>query len=581
MSSIQKIVQFADLNLPAPLLKAVKEVGYEQASPIQAATIPLMLEGYDLIGQAQTGTGKTAAFALPALAHVDIGLNKPQTLVLAPTRELAIQVAEAVNRYARYMKGVRVLPIYGGQSYTQQIRQLDRGTHIVVGTPGRVMDLVRKGKLKLEFLNTLVLDEADEMLRMGFIDDVEWILERTPEKRQVALFSATMPKPIRKIADNYLNQPKEIIIKQKARTADTVSQRFLSVTYKHKMDALTRILEVEDFDAAIIFVRTKVATQEVSDKLVARGYACAEINGDIAQKQREATIEKLRKGRIDILVATDVAARGLDVKRISHVINFDIPHDTESYIHRIGRTGRAGRTGHAILFVGPREKRLLRDLEKAGGSAMERLVLPTTEDINNKRVARFKQNITDTLSARDLTDYREIIDSYQFEHNVSGVDIAAALVSIMQGNKPLLLNEPDYKGEKHRQKEYEQNNNQSTSRIPGKADRLANHPDLEMERFRIEIGKYHKVKPSQIVAAIANDAEIEGQYIGQIKIFNDFSTVDLPAGMPEDIFRVLKKTVVGGNKLSIQRMSVETGKKTKKTKSFRKKKNKNRKSKKR
>lgn len=367
------VTTFNQLELAEPLLKALDEVGYETPSPIQAETIPLLLEGRDVLGQAQTGTGKTAAFALPLISNIDLKQKEPSVLVLAPTRELAIQVAEAFQKYAKHMKGFHVLPIYGGSDYGGQIRALKRGVHVVVGTPGRVMDHMRKGTLKLENLSALVLDEADEMLRMGFIDDVEWILEQTPDKRQIALFSATMPSQIRRIATKYLNNPEQVTIKNVTATAETIRQRFWPVSGVHKLDALTRILEAETFDAMIIFVRTKNSTAELADKLEARGYAAAALNGDIAQNQRERTVDNLKKGKLDIIVATDVAARGLDVQRISHVVNYDIPHDTEAYIHRIGRTGRAGREGDAILFVAPREKRMLSSIERATKKTIERM----------------------------------------------------------------------------------------------------------------------------------------------------------------------------------------------------------------
>ncbi|VAX13284.1 DEAD-box ATP-dependent RNA helicase DeaD (= CshA), partial [hydrothermal vent metagenome] len=364
MSNSNPSPSFETMGLGAPLLRAVKDAGYEVPSPIQAESIPPLLEGHDLLGQAQTGTGKTAAFALPLLSRIDVNQRDPQLLVLAPTRELAIQVAEAFQTYARYLKNFHVVPIYGGQSYDIQLRQLKRGAHVVVGTPGRVMDHMRRGTLKLKGLQALVLDEADEMLRMGFIDDVKWVLEQTPPTRQIALFSATMPKEVRKVAQQHLNKPIEIKVEQRTATAETIHQRYWPVSGLHKLDALTRILEVENFDAMLVFVRTKTATIELAEKLEARGHAAEALNGDIPQKLRERTVDRLKKGQIDILVATDIVARGLDVKRISHVLNYDIPYDVEAYIHRIGRTGRAGAKGEAILFVAPREKRLLRAIEK-------------------------------------------------------------------------------------------------------------------------------------------------------------------------------------------------------------------------
>jgi len=404
------VSSFRDLNLPATLLSVLDEVGYETPSPIQAQTIPLLLEGLDVLGHAPTGTGKTAAFALPLLSRIDVKRKHVQLMVLTPTRELAIQVAEALQRYASHIKGFHVLPVYGGQDYTRQIQQLKRGVHAVVGTPGRVMDHMRKGTLKLGNLQAMVLDEADEMLRMGFIDDVEWILDQTPERRQMALFSATMPKEIRRIAKRHLHDPREIAIKTRTATADTIRQRYWLVSGLHKLDALTRILEVEPFDAILMFVRTRTATTELAERLEARGYAAAAMNGDMAQKSREQMVERLKRGSLDILVATDVAARGLDVERISHVVNYDIPYDTEAYIHRIGRTGRAGRKGDAILFVAPRERRMLAAIEKATRQKIEPLKLPSTEMVNNKRIADFKQSISDTLAAGELDFMQSMVE---------------------------------------------------------------------------------------------------------------------------------------------------------------------------
>jgi len=347
---------FRDLALSEPVLRALADVGYESPSPIQAATIPVLLSGADMLGQAQTGTGKTAAFALPALSRIDLSGHEPQVLVLVPTRELALQVSEAFQRYAAHIKGFHVLPIYGGQSYQPQLNALRRGVHVVVGTPGRVIDHMNRGTLKLTGLTMLVLDEADEMLRMGFVDAVESILEQTPPRRQVALFSATLPAPIRRIAQKHLRSPVEVTIKSKTTTATNIRHRFWLVSGMHKLDALTRILEAETFDGMLVFTRTKHSTVELAEKLEARGFAAAPLNGDIPQQQRERTVARLKAGQIDILVATDVAARGLDVERIGHVVNYDVPYDTESYVHRVGRTGRAGRKGEAILFIAPRER---------------------------------------------------------------------------------------------------------------------------------------------------------------------------------------------------------------------------------
>ena len=538
------LIEFDDFGLAAPVLKAVRDLGYETPSPIQARAIPYLLEGHDLVGQAQTGTGKTAAFALPLLSRINMKIKSPQVLVLTPTRELAIQVAEAFQGYAARLKKFHVLPIYGGQSYTAQLQQLKRGVQVVVGTPGRVMDHIRRGTLNLKTLSTLVLDEGDEMLRMGFIDDVEWILERTPEKRQIALFSATMPPAIRKIAKKYLNDPREITIKTRTTTVETTNQRYWMVSGYHKLDALTRILEAEVFDAILIFVRTKISTRELSEKLEARGYASAPLNGDIQQRQRERTIERLRSGKLNILVATDVAARGLDVSRISHVINYDIPYDTEAYIHRIGRTGRMGRKGEAILFVAPREKRMLRAIEKATRQKIELMKLPTTADINDKRIARFKNRITQALGTDDLEPYARIIEQYRMESDVPSLEIAAALAKLLYGNDPLLLkNLPERRARRGDVKS-------DRSEKPRKP---FTPPEKGMERYKILVGKSHGVKPGNIVGAIANEVELDSKYIGRIEIFQDFSTVDLPAGMPENILNLLKKVVVSGKRLNISK----------------------------
>ena len=550
-------IKFNQLNLKKPILSALNEIGYETPSPIQAQTIPFLLEGRDVLGQAQTGTGKTAAFALPILSRIDLNQTQPQVLVLAPTRELAIQVAEAFQKYASKMKGFHVLPIYGGQDYRGQIRALKRGVHVVVGTPGRVMDHMRRETLSLDNLQTLVLDEADEMLRMGFIDDVEWVLEQTPPDRQIALFSATMPQQIRRIATNHLNNPEQVTIKVKTTTADTIRQRYWPVSGIHKLDALTRILEAEVFDGMLIFVRTKTITTELAEKLAARGFSTAALNGDIPQNQRERTVQQLKDGKIDILIATDVAARGLDVDRVSHVINYDIPYDTESYVHRIGRTGRAGRQGDAILFVAPREKRLLAAIEKATRKKIELMELPSTEIINDNRIARFMQRITDTLGTEDLSLFTQLIEQYQLEHNVSAVDIGAALASLLQGDTPLLLqNKPQHKtvALKHDRERSDKSRPERPAKKPReRSERKQQAPEEGMQRYRIEVGHDHEVKPGNIVGAIANEAGLDSKYIGHIKIHDDHSFVDLPEGMPKEIFKDLKKVWVAGQQLNISR----------------------------
>ena len=568
------ITTFSEFELKPTLLKALDEVGYETPTPIQVQTIPLLLARKDVLGQAQTGTGKTAAFALPLLSNLNLRQKDTPVLVLTPTRELAIQVAEAFNKYASQLKSFHVLPIYGGQEYRGQIRGLKRGAHVVVGTPGRVMDHMRRGTLKLDKLSTLVLDEADEMLRMGFIDDVEWILEQTPPERQIALFSATIPQQIRRIATRYLKDPEHITIKVKTTTADTIRQRFWPVSGMHKLDALTRILEAEPFEAMLIFVRTKTATVELSAKLEARGYASTPLNGDIKQNQRERTIEHLKSGKLDILVATDVAARGLDVERISHVVNYDIPHDTEGYVHRIGRTGRAGRQGDAILFVAPREKRMLHAIERATNQKIEIMELPSTELINDQRIAKFKQRITDTLATEELGLFYQMIEQYQQEHNVPALEVAAALAQLLQGGTPFMLQskskrheddeswqDDDSKPRKERRMEKGSERERERDKGRGKGKQSAPKKELPledgMERFRLEVGHNHNVKPNNIVGAIANEAGLDSQYIGRINISDDFSVIDLPEGMPKDVFNDLKKVWVAGQQLKISSIRKE------------------------
>tara|TARA_R110002072_G_scaffold119555_3_gene252458 strand:+ start:15172 stop:16983 length:1812 start_codon:yes stop_codon:yes gene_type:complete len=555
---------FDDLSLSAPIMKALNKVGYETPSPIQAEIIPHVMDGRDVIGQAQTGTGKTAAFALPLLSNIDLKLTTPQVLVLAPTRELAIQVAEAFQTYAAFLKGFHVLPIYGGQEYGVQLRQLKRGVHVVVGTPGRVMDHMRRGTLKLDKLRCLVLDEADEMLRMGFIDDVEWVLEQLPEQRQIALFSATMPTEIRKISKKYLNNPEQVTIKTKSITADTIRQRYLMVNGRQKLEALTTILESMTFSAILIFVRTKIETMELTEKLSARGYACTALNGDITQKLREQTISKLKSGKIDMLIATDVAARGLDVERISHVINYDIPSDPEAYTHRIGRTGRAGRTGEAIVFVTNREQRLLGMIERVTGKKIERMHMPTVETINQERIVRFKQSITDTLDSPDTELFHSIIEEYQLESGRSAMDIATALAKIAQGGEPFLMKpQPEQKRDRSRNdRERDRPRREGRRDKPHDSDRQRaprqSRPDRDMERFRLEVGNEHEVKVNNIVGAIANEAGVDSQYIKNVTIHDNYSTVDLPMGMPNDLFKAMKKVWVSGQQLNISRMSERT-----------------------
>ena len=557
---------FRALDLPEPLLRALAEVGYESPSPIQAATIPHLLSGRDLLGQAQTGTGKTAAFALPILARLDLARAVPQALVLAPTRELGIQVAEAFQRYAAFLPGFRVLPIYGGQSYGPQLAALRRGVHVIVGTPGRVIDHLERGSLDLTQLRNVVLDEADEMLRMGFIDDVESILGRTPKERQTALFSATLPPPIRRIAQTYLRDPVTVTIDARQRAAAGIRQRYWMVSGLHKLDALTRILEAEPFDAMIVFTRTKQSTDELADRLQARGFAAAAINGDLPQAQRERTISQLKDGKVDILVATDVAARGLDVDRISHVLNFDVPYDAESYVHRIGRTGRAGRTGEAILFVAPRERGLLRAIEHATRQPIERMDLPTVEAVNDVRIGRFKQQIQDTLAAGGLDPFQRVIEDFEREHNIPAVEIAAALAKLARGDTPFLL-EPPARPERSVREQFERprrddrDDRDDRDARDGDApqaerpvrERPPREPTAPLGLYRVEVGHAHGVRPGNLVGAIANEAGLSSKDIGRIDIRDNYSLIELPADLQPELIKHLGKVWVGGQQLELSR----------------------------
>lgn len=555
---------FASLGLPFQILRKLEELGYEEPSPIQASSIPTLLEGRDVLGMAQTGTGKTAAFSLPILARTQPDLNAPQVLVLAPTRELAQQVAEAVKSYSKYLPGINVSAIYGGTDYGSQLRELKRGPQWVVGTPGRVMDHLRRGTLNLSDIKAVVLDEADEMLRMGFIDDVNWILDQAPKQRQVALFSATMPREIQAVAEKHLTDPVQVKIKAKTTTNDKIRQRYWFVGGVHKNDALLRISEVEDFDAMMVFVRTKQATEEVADFMQANGFKCAPLNGDIPQQLREKAVEKLKAGKLDILVATDVAARGLDVERISHVVNYDIPQDTESYVHRIGRTGRAGREGEAIVFVRGREKRMLRDIEKATRQTIEEMPLPTAKDVNAKRKERFQARIVDAIHSDKNQVFRDIIESVLTENPVETLDVAAAIASLLQGNKPLFLDEKaDSRMMERREREprekRERGDRNDRDRAPRskslpeeQAKALKGQPDVEMQRYMVNVGYDDGLRPGNLVGAVANEADLESRYIGHIEILENFSVIDLPAGMPETTMAVLKKARVCGQALSMR-----------------------------
>jgi ATP-dependent RNA helicase DeaD len=578
---------FNNLGLPDTLLAAVQKLGYNEPTPIQAQAIPALLSGADVLGQAQTGTGKTAAFALPLLAQVNLKSREPQILVLVPTRELALQVAEAFNGFAANMAGINILAIYGGQGYNEQLSMLRKGTHIIIGTPGRVMDHMRRETLKLGSLKTLILDEADEMLRMGFAEDVEWILQQVPEQRQIGLFSATMPPAIKNIAETYLHNPQRITVKNKTSTAATIKQYFWPVANLNKLDALARIIESEDGDAMIVFVKTKRATEEVAEQLTNRGFNAVAINGDIVQKQRERVIEQLKSGRIKILIATDVAARGIDVDRITHVINYDAPNNSESYVHRIGRTGRAGRAGTAIIFISPRERYILRNIERATRQPIEELETPSIKKVNERRVAGFKQRITDALT-QDVGYYESLISQYIDETEVSPLKVAAALAKLVQGNTELLLQKEristsaprEYRERSDRSSDRGDRRDRSSDR--GDRTRAPRNRELSLDRFtreesprrrdsgrgegsgsrepgmeqyRIEIGRDDGLLPKNLVGAIANTAGIEGRSIGKIKIESKFSLVDLPKDMPKNILQTLQRLKLSGKQMNLRKVN--------------------------
>jgi ATP-dependent RNA helicase DeaD len=546
---------FAQLSLAPELLRALSEAGYEHPTPIQAECIPALLSGRDLLGQAQTGTGKTAAFALPLLQRLDLADRRTQALVLTPTRELAGQVTEAIKGYGRHLNGLRVLSIYGGAGFREQLQGLKQGAQVVVGTPGRILDHLERGTLRLGDLQLLVLDEADEMLRMGFIEDVETILAETPAERRVALFSATMPREIRRVADSYLKEPVTVQIAAKTATADGIAQEYYFVPGNQKLEALDRIVEAEAFDAMIIFARTKQASGELADRLIAAGYAAAALNGDMNQQLRERTVERLKNGGLDIVVATDVAARGLDVTRISHVLNFDLPTDLEAYVHRIGRTGRAGREGKAIALVSHKDKRLLRAIERHTRKAMTEAQLPSQAQLAERRVAGFKQRVAEMLASEDLAFYSELVTDIQREHQLPPKAVAAALACLLDADKALQPRADD----RLSQAAARHQGGERAARSPVGDTRRARQrqpggDDIDMVRYRIAVGREHGVAPRQIVGAIANEAGIEGRHIGHIKLFDDHSTVDLPEGMPKEIFRHLKKVWVCGRQLAIQRI---------------------------
>ncbi len=557
--SAESTPTFSELGLHPEVLRAVDALGYESPSPIQAATIPALVEGRDVIGLAQTGTGKTAAFALPVLSHLaEAGRAEdgPFALVLTPTRELALQVAEAFTSYATNLDDFSVLPIYGGQSYGPQLAGLKRGAQVVVGTPGRVIDHLKRGSLKLQNLQHLVLDEADEMLKMGFAEDIEEIFNATGDSRQVALFSATMPTSIHRLTGKYLNDPEEVRVAAKSQTGSNIRQRYLMVQHSHKLDALTRILEVEEYDGIIMFVRTKQATEELAEKLRARGFKASAINGDIPQQARERTVEMLREGKIDILVATDVAARGLDVERISLVVNYDIPHDTESYVHRIGRTGRAGRSGEAILFITPREQRLLGSIERATKQKVEPLTLPSVEELTNTRVEKFTKRIDDALATTELSELATVIEQYELSRNVPATDIAAALAALLLESNSLKaepMPEPT-RGKQGRDRDRD-----------GKPGRERGARSREgMVTYRLAVGRNERVQPGSIVGAIANEGGITSKQIGHIDIRSNHTLVDLPQDLDPGVLKKLAHTEIQGRPIDIRPDSGRPGRPFKK-----------------
>jgi Superfamily II DNA and RNA helicases len=533
-----KEISFIDLGLTEEILNALNDLGFTKPSPIQSECIPLLLNGEDVLGMAQTGSGKTAAFSIPFLMKVDPALKAPQVLVLAPTRELAIQVAEACTDYAKYMKGVKVVALYGGQRYDVQLRALKQGPQIVVGTPGRLLDHLNRKTLDLSNLQGLVLDEADEMLRMGFIDDVESIMAAIPDDHQTALFSATMPAPIRRITKRFMHHPQEVQIKSTNQTAPDIDQSYWLVRGVRKNEALIRFLEAEDFDAAIIFVRTKSATLEVADVLEQHGYNSAALNGDMTQQLREQTLDRLRNGRLDILIATDVAARGLDVERISLVINYDITLDSESYVHRIGRTGRAGRAGRAVLFVDSRERRLLRNIEQTIKKSIPEVQLPNKELLEQRRLAKFSQRVAQEIEAADLDNYREILPKLLQSDQTDMETLAAALLKLAQGERPLILPpDPEFKPSRTERDRYERGERRLKGDKRETPKRRERRDVGEMDLYRIEVGKENGVDVRNIVGAIANEGNISSRYIGNIKLYEKYSTVELPKDMPNDLLR--------------------------------------------
>ena len=555
-----KEISFIDLGLSEDILNALNDLGFSKPSPIQTECIPLLLAGNDVLGMAQTGSGKTAAFSIPFLMNIDANLKAPQLLVLAPTRELAIQVADACAEYSKYMKGIKVLALYGGQRYDVQLRALKQGPQIVVGTPGRLLDHLNRKTLDLSNLKGLVLDEADEMLRMGFIDDVESIMATIPEDHQTALFSATMPAPIRRITKRFMHNPKEVQIKGTKQTAPDIEQSYWLVRGMRKNEAIVRFLEAEDFDAAIIFVRTKSGTLDVAEVLEKHGYSCAALNGDMTQQLREQTLDRLRNGRLDILIATDVAARGLDVERISLVINYDITLDSESYVHRIGRTGRAGRAGRAILFVDSRERRLLKNIEQTIKKPIPEVGLPSKELLEARRLAKFTEQVQKQLESSDLPQYQTLLAQIQADSGADLETIATALLKLAQGERPLILPpDPVFKPSREMR---DRDNRGGERRLRGdnrETPKRRERRDVgEMDMYRIEVGKENGVEVRHIVGAIANEADISSRYIGNIKLYETYSTVELPKGMPKDILKHFEKVRVLNQPMKMSLVSGNT-----------------------
>ncbi|KGT89768.1 MULTISPECIES: DEAD/DEAH family ATP-dependent RNA helicase [Enterobacterales] len=558
MTDIQ--TTFSDLGLNADILESLNGMGYEKPSPIQAECIPHLLAGRDVLGMAQTGSGKTAAFSLPLLNNIDPSVRAPQILVLAPTRELAVQVAEAMTEFSKHMRGVNVVALYGGQRYDVQLRALRQGPQVVVGTPGRLLDHLKRGTLDLSNLRGLVLDEADEMLRMGFIEDVETIMAQIPDGHQTALFSATMPEAIRRITKRFMKDPQEVRIQSSLTTRPDISQSYWTA-YGRKTDALVRFLEAEDFDAAIIFVRTKNATLEVAEALERSGYNSAALNGDMNQALREQTLERLKDGRLDILIATDVAARGLDVERISLVVNYDIPMDAESYVHRIGRTGRAGRAGRALLFVENRERRLLRNIERTMKLTIPEVELPNAELLSERRLAKFAAKVQLQLESSDLDMYRALLSKMQPGEDLDLETLAAALLKMAQGERPLILPPEAPRPPRREFRDRDDRRDSRDSRGPREsrgdrdgAPRRERRDVGEMQLYRIEVGRDDGVEVRHIVGAIANEGDISSRYIGNIKLFGTHSTIELPKGMPGEVLQHFTRTRILNKPMNMQLM---------------------------